>query len=149
MADRTLVRIGEGAQLGDLRDALVQAGLPADDLNPAITAFYRLDEAGRPLGWAALELYGSEALLRSVLVRDERRGSGVGTELVTRVMRAASAEGVRRLWLLTETAAPFFAGLGFALAERGSAPGPISQSSEFRDVCPASADCMCLDLGGR
>ena len=148
MAERALHRI-EGAQVGELRRALIQAGLPADDLDPAITIFYRLDEAGRPLGWTALEHYGSEALLRSVLVLDERRGSGVGTELVTRVMRAAAAEGVRRLWLLTETAAPFFAGLGFAPAERGSAPEPISQSSEFRTVCPASADCMCLDIAGR
>jgi N-acetylglutamate synthase-like GNAT family acetyltransferase len=146
VADRTLEPV---RQVDALRQALADAGLPADDIDPAITTFYRLSEDGRCLGWAGVERHGAEGLLRSVVVPDDQRGVGVGTDLIDRVMRAAAGDGIARLWLLTETAAPFFARLGFARADRGQASEPIRASSEFRGVCPASAECMVADLRGR
>ncbi len=143
-ADRHLVRLG-GGELAEVRLALRDAGLPFDDLGEA-PAFFRLEDAAGPLGWAALERHGGEALLRSVVIVNERRGAGAGTELVGRILRAAAGDGVRRLWLLTETASPFFAGLGFERAERSEAPEAIRQTSEFANVCPASAECMKLTL---
>jgi len=144
--DRALVRLDAG-QIGEMRLALRSANLPAEDLRDEAIFFFRLDDAAGPLGWAAVEPHGRDGLLRSVLVAGHGRGRGVGTDLVSRVMRAAADEGVERLWLLTETAAPFFARLGFALSERDDAPPAIRQASEFRHVCPASADCMAQDLG--
>ena len=128
-----------------MRGALRSAGLPADDLNDAVLAF-RLDDAVGVVGWAALEICDHEALLRSVVVVPERRGTGGGSDLVRQVIAAASETGVQRLWLLTETAAPFFERLGFQTVDRAAAPKPIHSTSEFRECCPRSAACMTLAL---
>jgi len=143
--DRALVRLGAD-ELGDCTLVLRTAGLPADDIRPEVTSFFRLDDTDGPLGWAALEGYGAEGLLRSVVVLDGRRGRRAGTDLVTRVIQTAAHEGMARLWLLTETAAPFFARLGFNFSERDSAPAAIRETSEFSHVCPSSATCMSLVL---
>lgn len=144
MADRTLLRL-DCAQRAEVRPALRDAGLPSDDLSDAAMVF-QLDDAAGPVGWAALERHGGEALLRSVVILEGRRGRGAGTELIEKIVDVASGEGVDRLWLLTETAAPFFAGLGFARIDRAQASEAIRRSSEFSSVCPASADCMTLTL---
>ena len=146
VAERLLEQVEE---VDALRQALVDAGLPADDLDPGVARIFRLNEDGRCLGWAAVERHGSEGLLRSVVVPAAHRGAGLGTELIGRVMQAAARDGVTRLWLLTETAAPFFAALGFAPSDRAAASEPIRQSSEFGGVCPATAQCMVADLAGR
>ena len=136
---RALVALAP-ADLGELRRALADAALPHDDLHEPGRRFYRLDDAGRTLGWAGLEIEGVEALLRSVVVLG--RGQGTGRDLVALVCGEARRLGVERLWLLTTTAAPFFAKVGFTEAARDAAPAPIRATREFRDICPASATCM-------
>lgn len=126
--------------------ALRQAALPADDIDAERMTFFRLADDAGALGWAALEQYGPDALLRSVLTVPDRRSSGVGTELVRRVSASAADQGVERLWLLTETAAPFFAKLGFIESGRENAPASMRGTTEFRGVCPASATCMTMTL---
>lgn len=148
MTDRRLSRIAPD-RLGETAHALAAAGLPTADIDPDRMAFYELADGEGALGWAALEQSGEDALLRSVLTIAGRRSAGVGTELVTRVGARAAEEGVRRLWLLTETAAPFFAKLGFAEVPRTSAPQGMQETSEFRNICPESATCMMLELEGR
>lgn len=118
--------------------------MPSDDLGHV--DFFELRRDGYALAWAGLERHGADALLRSVVVRD--RGAGAGTELVRQVMRAAADQGMTRLWLLTETAEPFFARFGFHSTLRDDAPEAIRQSSEFAGVCPASAVCMVRALDG-
>lgn len=108
--------------------------------------FFRLADDQGTLGWAALERCGPDALLRSVLTVPSRRCSGAGADLVQRVSASAANEGVERLWLLTETAAPFFTRLGFMETERENVPAAIRQTTEFRGICPISATCMVLDL---
>jgi amino-acid N-acetyltransferase len=143
MSGRALVALPAG-DLGELRSALADAGLPHDDLDEPGRRFYRLADGGRTLGWAGLEIAGGEALLRSVVVPD--RGRGTGRELVARVVEAARVEGVERLWLLTTTAAGFFTKLGFDTLRREAAPAAIRASREFASICPASATCMTLKL---
>ncbi|MEO8430109.1 MAG: GNAT family N-acetyltransferase [Acidobacteriota bacterium] len=57
---------------------------------------------GRIVGLAALEDYGREGLLRSVVVNPEGRRAGLGARLVAAVTELARTRGVRRLYLLTE-----------------------------------------------
>jgi len=143
--DRRLSRVLPD-RLDEAAEALRTAGLPTADIDPDRMTFYELADGDGALAWAALERSGEDALLRSVLTRPDRRSAGVGTDLVSRIGDFAAAEGVRRLWLLTETAAPFFASLGFAETPRASAPQGMQETSEFRSVCPASATCMMLAL---
>lgn len=140
-----LVRLA-GPFLIEIKSALRSAGLPADDLREDITNFYRLQDGAGPLAWAAFERHGDEALLRSVLAAEGRRGNGAGPVLLRLVFEEARREGIARLWLLTETAAPFFEGLGFSPTDRRNAPSVIRKTTEFRGVCPSSAACLAMSL---
>lgn len=103
-------------------------------------------DAGRIVGCAALELYGRSALLRSVAVNGPRRGSGLGRALTHAALELARARGVETVYLLTETAASFFARLGFREISRDTVAPAVRQSVEFVSACPATASCMALDL---
>ena len=67
-------------------------------------------------------------------------------ELVEALLDEATESGIERLWLLTTTAEDFFAAIGFAPVAREAAPASIQATLEFRDLCPASATFMKLDL---
>ena len=135
----------DSSALAQMKDALRNAGLPADDLSNDLLAF-RLDDPNGPAGWAALEIFGDQALLRSVVVLPQFQRTGRGSDLVRQVITIAIVTGIRRLWLLTETAGPFFERLGFQTVDRMAAPDAIQATSEFRKCCPASAACMTLAL---
>jgi amino-acid N-acetyltransferase len=98
------------------------------------------------VGSAGLELYGPSALLRSVAVTGAKRGTGVGRALALAALDLARERGVRDVYLLTETAAAFFARIGFRKTARASVAAPVQQSVEFTTACPASAVCMVLKL---
>jgi len=144
-------------------DSYLIAHARDDDL-PAVMALLRdsrLPEAGlhehrgsifvarageRVVGCAALELYGEQALLRSVAVAEEWRGRGVGVRLTEAAIEGARGRDVRTLYLLTETATQFFPRFGFALVEREAISGDLTQSVEFTSACPSTAAAMKLDL---
>ena len=66
--------------------------------------------------------------------------------MVTALLQQLENQGVERVWLLTTTAGPFFERLGFAVADRGSAPSAIAATPQFRGVCPGTATFMCRHL---
>lgn len=136
----------EGAAADDLSAIvalLASERLPVADLGAAALAnFIVARDDGRVVGVAALEPYGEDGLLRSLVVAPERRGRGLGGALVEAVGARAGRLSLRALWLLTQTAAPFFAGRGWAAAARTEAPPAVAASTEFAALCPASAACM-------
>jgi amino-acid N-acetyltransferase len=56
------------------------------------------------------------------------------------------AKARERLFLLTTTAAPFFARRGFAPVKRSTAPEAMTKSPQFASLCPSTAACMALVL---
>ncbi|MCC6168281.1 MAG: GNAT family N-acetyltransferase [Caldilineaceae bacterium] len=134
------------AQFGDVLALLAQSGLPADGLAGHWAATLVALQAERVVGSAALELYGTAALLRSVAVAQPRRGQGIGRHLTAAALDLARAHGVRQVYLLTETAPDFFAGLGFRPVSRAAVAPAVQQSVEFVSACPQSAQAMLLDL---
>jgi amino-acid N-acetyltransferase len=129
-------------ELPALLALLDRCGLPragvAEHLPTAVVARAR----GQVVGSAALELYGTAALLRSVAVDGRLRGRGLGRRLAANVLERARTRGVERVYLLTETAPEFFARLGFQPVERAAVPEAVRQSVEFAGACPASAQVM-------
>ena len=99
-------------------------------------------QAAAVIGVAGLEIYESEALLRSVAVGEAHRGRGLGRKLVHDRVASARARGLRAVYLLTTTCAEYFERLGFERVPRASAPAPLQSSEEFASLCPASAVCM-------
>jgi len=91
------------------------------------------------VGTAALELYGSAALLRSVAVATELRGQGLGAALTVAALDLARRRGVRTVYLLTETAAQFFPKFGFRPIDRAAVEPAVLASQEFTTACPKSA----------
>ena len=100
---------------------LERTGLPTSDLESARPEFAVLRENGRVIAAGALQRFGSSALLRSVVVAPDRRGSGVGLTIVNELERMARAAQVSRVVLLTQTAAEFFARQGYRIIERSTA----------------------------
>lgn len=137
------------ADLDAVRSLLAAAGLPTSDLTPASPQFLVVHEAGRIVAAGALERFGSDALLRSVAVAPEQRSQGLGRLMVRELERLASSSGVAQLVLLTMTASDFFAGLGYRIIDRTSAPAAVQRSAEFRSLCPSSATCMAKRLDTR
>jgi len=126
---------------------LHDAHLPTEDLTAAhCESFYFTGPVSKPTGLVGLEIFGDVALLRSLVVAAERRGSGEGASLLKHAEEQARAKGVRTLYLLTTTAEPFFAKHGYQRATRESAPASIRTTREFAGICPASSAFMCRAL---
>lgn len=96
----------------------------------------------RIVGCASVELYGDAALLRSVAVAAECRGSGVGITLVNAALDLARQRNVSAVYLLTETAERFFPRFGFEMIDRADVPPGVQQSPEFARGCCSSAYVM-------
>jgi amino-acid N-acetyltransferase len=119
---------------------LTAADLPTADLSDAhLEHFFYCGSAVDPTGLVGLELYGPTALLRSLVVKPERRSAGLGATLVAHAEAHARAQNVRSIYLLTTTAEAFFKRLGYAAAPRDSAPPEIRATREFAEICPASS----------
>jgi amino-acid N-acetyltransferase len=136
------LRAADEGDLAVVRPLLEQAGLPTSDLAGSKPQFTVLCEGGRIIAVGALERFGTAALVRSVVVAADRRGSGLGRTIVQELERVAPAARISRLILLTQTAREFFARQGYRVIERSEAPQDVQGSEEFRSLCPASAICM-------
>lgn len=145
MALRNATRDDHAAIRGLLQDSR----LPVADLDASAIDFIvavDADALAGVVGVVGVESFGDVGLLRSLAVRIDQRGLGIGDRLVAAIEARAATQGLRRLVLLTETAAPFFARRGYAAIARDQAPAAVHASAEFRALCPASATCMIKSL---
>jgi amino-acid N-acetyltransferase len=134
------------ADLPALQALLQSLDLPTAGVAEFVAGFVVADTAGRIVGAAGLEVHGRDGLLRSVAVEPSLRSRGLGAHLTERVLSAARAAGLRRVYLLTTTAEDYFPRHGFRRIERDEASADVQRSVEFREACPASATVMVLEL---
>ena len=125
---------------------LTEANLPLEGAEEALTDLTLAFRGEELVGSAGLERYGNIALLRSVAVAQTERNTGLGQELVRRLLDWAYEEGIEQVVLLTTTAANFFPRFGFRQISRNQMPEAVKASSEFTSICPASATVMLLNL---
>ncbi|WP_066110658.1 MULTISPECIES: arsenic resistance N-acetyltransferase ArsN2 [Sphingomonadales] len=125
--------------LSDLAADLAEAGPPTSDLAEPGRRFFRFEDAAGIVGYAGMEGDGPDRLLRSLIVKPNRRSGSMGTAILGAIEQAATEEGVASLYLLTTTAEPFFRRHGYVMANPADAPDAITGSAEFRSLCPASA----------
>lgn len=122
---------------------LTEAELPVSDLgNHRGLNLLGVRESGRLIGVVGIEVYGDVGLLRSLAVAPDHRRAGLGAGLVSSAETWAAERGVRTLYLLTTTAAEFFANRGYETVPRSEAPVAIAATAQFAGLCPASSTFM-------
>lgn len=139
------IRPHRSGDLPALRELLAEASLPTVGIDALGDALIVAVAGERVVGCAGLERYGDVGLLRSVAVDPAWRGLGLGVRLTRTVLAAAEGDGIRRVYLLTETAPEFFRALGFRSIPRDEADMRVRVSAEFTELCPASAIMMVRD----
>jgi amino-acid N-acetyltransferase len=141
MAEPLLIR---GRPLRSAAVALLAAtGLPVTDLTDEhLEHFFYTGPDGSPTALVGLEMYATDALLRSLVVVPDARTQGVGSAIVRHAEDYAAARQVQALYLLTVTAESFFERLGYRRIDRMQAPPSIRSTREFASLCPASSAFM-------
>ncbi len=133
----------ESPDLSAVIRLLQSCDLPWTDIKEDhMQTFLYEGDRSNPGGIIGLEVFGSVALLRSLVVGHNSRNLGVGRALLDAAERQAKKHGVSELYLLTETAAPFFETTGYVPFERNQVPDPIAVTVEFSSLCPGTATCM-------
>ena len=140
------IRPARPSDLPAVLELVAQAGLPLDGIAGHIGGFLVAAREGEVVACAGMEVYGSCGLLRSVVVRPDRRGRGLGRALVSALIDRARARGLTHLYLLTTTAAGYFARMGFRPLDRDRVPAQVQASAEFSSDCCAAARAMGLAL---
>lgn len=133
-------------ELPEILTLLEECGLPQDGLRDHLSSTLVARREGGIVGSAALEIYGRTALLRSVAVRRDLRGAGIGGRLTAAALNLALDLGVEEAYLLTETADSFFPRFGFRRIPRSEVPEDVRRSAEFVSACPAGARALALKL---
>ncbi len=133
--DRLLARYGLPAIVasGDVETVVMRA-LPAAGGEPEI------------IGCCSLQVDHEAGFLFSLAVQPERRGTGLGWVLGDCVLRRARSLGLRRMYLLTNTAADFFAAkLGFSPISTISVDPGIRDGPNFT-AAAAQPNAVCMEL---
>ncbi len=151
--DKVLHAIGDAVMparptdLEGIRALVARAGLrepiEADD----VPSFFVLHNEAGLAAVVALDVYGDEAILRSLAVDPEWRGGGYGWMLADTAIDQARFRGARRIYLLTEIASDFFAAKhGFRVVDRSTVSAAVAASRSFRDTHGSTFVAMRLDL---
>ena len=139
--DKLLDEIGDAmrpahrADLEGIRALLADAGLvqPAGDEH--VSNFFTLRNENGLAGTVALEVHGDDAVLHSLVVDKQHRGAGYGWMLADMAVSQARWRGVRRIYLLTESASDFFAAkFGFRVVDRSTLSKAVAASTTFAHI---------------
>ncbi|MDR7555612.1 MAG: arsenic resistance N-acetyltransferase ArsN2 [Armatimonadota bacterium] len=133
--------------LDEICALLASSGLPAEGVADHLDGVLVVRDAGRLVATAGLEDYGDAGLLRSVAVAPTHRGRGLGRALVAALLARARARGHAEVYLLTTTAAGYFARLGFRPTTREAVRPSVQRSAEWHLACCASSVVMVRPLG--
>lgn len=125
-----------------LKAALTKVGLPSDDIGSPGILFWRFERDDVPVGFGGLEIFGRDALLRSLVTLPPLRRRGIGTAIVGVIETEAVAHKVRALYLLTTDRVAFFARMGYAPCRREDVPAAVRASAQFAVLCPSTAAVM-------
>jgi amino-acid N-acetyltransferase len=136
----------EPAQPSDLASVcnlLSAAALPTEDLTEeSLRLFCVVRDQEEVVGAVGLERHGDCALLRSLVIAPGSRGRGLGMQLTEAAEARAQELGLSAVYLLTTTAAEFFASRGFRAVMRSEVPAGIRATTEFASLCPSTAVVM-------
>ena len=138
------VRPGSPREFGAVKRLLAANELPTAGVPDSLQNFLVAFDGQKVIGAIGLEVFRDSALLRSAVVDESARGSGLGAQLVEGALAKARVLRVRDVFLLTTTAEKYFPRFGFSVVPRETVPAEMLTSAEFTGACPASAVLMKL-----
>ena len=137
------LRAASAADFPSITALLDENELPVKGVKESLGNFLvAVNLRGDVVGVAGFEQYGDSCLLRSVAVDKRFRGQGYGRVLTGTILEKARAKGVRKAYLLTDSASAYFEGLGFQPVGRENVDEPVKTSIEFVELCSESAVVM-------
>ena len=125
---------------------LQSESLPTIDLENDLPHFFVKTVGEEIVGSIGMERYGQSALLRSMIVSPAFRNKGIAADLVYQLTGYAKGQGVKKLFLITNTAEVYFEKLGFIRVARETVEKDVLRSGEFNGLCPASSAIMMKQL---
>ena len=140
------IRVAQASDFDAVVRLLQLAELVTDDLDDNLNNFVVGIKDQQVCGAGGLEVLGMIALLRSVVVAEQMRGEKSGSKIVTALLHMAAQLGLHQLFLLTNSAERFFNQYGFVIIDRNAAPPAITNTAQFSDLCPDTAQLMSLRL---
>ena len=146
MADFEL-RPARFAEFDAIAALLRSAGLPTEDLDATMLGGFVVVTNGEAcVGVVGMEIYGSDALVRSLAIERRHRFLGLGARLLSAIETEARVRGATALYLLTTTAITFFERMGYRPHDRAAVPLSVAATTEFSSLCPDTAHCLWRDL---
>ncbi len=142
----TTIRKARKEDLPVVMQLLDESSLPKACVEQHFENFFVAEYGGNVIGAIGMEIYGDIGLLRSAVVQKELQRQGIGKQLYQTLVTFAKSIDIKRLILLTTTAADYFAQKGFLVIDKDMVQGPVTSSAEFTGACPKSATCMELML---
>jgi amino-acid N-acetyltransferase len=116
--------------------------LPVSDLPADVAGFTLAFDDTELVGTAGMEILGRVGLLRSVAVAETHRNQQLGQRLFAAALDHARVQGIREVFLITDSAAEYFEKNGFQRVERSEVPEEIAGTAQFSGLCPSSAVVM-------
>ncbi len=132
------------ADILSIKALLVVNDLPTAGVDDHWKTFIVARDDAKVVACGGAEAYQFAALIRSVAVRPEYRGRGLGRRIVRQLLDRLASRGIREFYLLTTTAEAYFKKRGFKTIDRDEVHPQLLSSREFTDACPESAVCMRL-----
>ncbi len=135
----------ESIHLQEVEKLLLTVNLPIEGVKENFSNFFIAKKQNMILGVAGIEIYEEVGLLRSVAIKPSSQKQGIGQMMVNKIEEFAIKEGVKNLYLLTDTAEPFFLRLNYQKIPRDRTDSRIKQTLEFTTIC-TSATVMVKEL---
>lgn len=126
----------------EIKSLLAANNLPTEDITDGTVRLFEVRQDNELVATIGVEKYNSTGLLRSLAVKDELKGQGIGEQLVNHLLDYCTSAQVTELYLLTTTAEKYFEKFGFQQISRDMVSEEIRQTREFQDICPCSAVVM-------
>jgi amino-acid N-acetyltransferase len=130
------------SELASVARLLEIVGLDAGGLDRPEARLFGIRNGSELAGCVAYERGDGAVLLRSLAVRPDLRGRGLGTALVDFALRAARKGGAGEALLLTEGAEAYFAAKGWQRVPRTEVDLRFPESEQVRRICPVTAAAM-------
>ena len=130
--------------LAAIKGLLTANNLPLAGVDEHWKTFIVAREGDRVVGCGGAEAHPFVALIRSVAVAEDRRGTGVGRKIVRQLLDRLASRGVREFYLLTTSAEGYFHKRGFKTIDRDELHPQLLGSAELQGGCPDTATCMRL-----